>query len=142
MAAVTLMAFSDKGQLWFDEPGRFAGLIAKYRGERLRVTIEKPPPLRTLQQNAKLWATYDDAAKQMKEQLYDQGCVGMAEWSGHTKEEVHEGMKQLYCPEKPVTLPGGRVVMVKSTKLLDVPEMSEFIERCMSDFAQNGIRVA
>lgn len=123
-----LMAFADRGRLHFDEQGRVAGFLARFQGERLRVTIEKPPTLRSLAQNRKLWAVYKD------------GCLGMADLSGHTKDEVHEGLKELYCPEKPINL-AGQAVMVKSTKLLTKPEMSDYLEQCMAFFAKHGVEI-
>lgn len=142
MTATRLMAYADKGQLWFDEPGRFAGLMAKLKGERLRVTIEKPPSLRTLAQNALLWATHTTAALQVKEKLYEEGIAAMEEYTGHSKEELHEIMKARYCPEKEIAVPGWEPVLVKSTRLLSSQEMSEFYERCVADYAQHGIEVA
>jgi hypothetical protein len=130
MAATRLMAFADQGRLIFDEPGRLAGILAKHQGQRLRVTLEKPPSLRSLQQNKKLWAMYREA------------LLGMEDYSGHSETEVHEALKVLHCPEKRVILPGGEEVVVRSTKLLTKEEFAAYLEKCMATFASYGVVVS
>lgn len=126
---VHLAATVKEGRLIWSDPGRAAGFLARCAGKRLKVTVEIDSPRRTLSQNAKLWATYRDALS------------GMQDYSGHNEDEVHEAFKTLHCPEKPVSMPGGKVVMVRSTKLLTVEEFSVFLERVLSMLASYGVHI-
>lgn len=141
MKPAVMLAFADEGRIRFDSPGQAAGLLAKLQGERIRVTIDQPPTLRSLAQNRKLWATYSGALSEVKRK-YKEALLGGEEHTGHTKDEVHEALKVLYCPEKPVVLPGGEEIMVRSTKLLTKEEFSAFMERAMAHLAGYGINLA
>jgi hypothetical protein len=127
--AAHFLAFADRSRLIFDEPGRVSGFLASLSGQRIEVKLRKHSPRRTLPQNRLLWATYRQA------------LLGMEDYSGHSTAELHEAFKVLFCPEKPVVLPGGEEVMVRSTKLLTVEEMSAFIERVLAKLAEYGLEV-
>lgn len=127
--AAHFSAVVKEGRLIWADPGRAAGYLARCKDKRLKVTVELDTPRRSLKANAKLWATYHEA------------LAGMEGYSGHTPDELHEAFKVLFCPEKPVPLPGGKVVMVKSTKLLNAEEFSTFLERVLSMLASYGVHI-
>ena len=129
MTPQRFLAFPQGSKLVLDEPGRWSGLLAKLEGKRIQVTVEPVRAKRSGSQNRKLFACYKE------------GLAGMEEYTGHTVTEVHEAYKQLYCPEKPVELPNGKTVMVKSTRLLTKDEFSAYLERVMAEFASYGIEV-
>jgi hypothetical protein len=126
---VKLLGFASKGRIVFDDRGRVAGLLAKLEGQRLEVTIQKHVPGRTLAQNRKIWAVYRD------------GLLGMEEYSGHSATEIHEFLKQEFCPPT-ITVVFGKAVSRRSTTLLSVAQASVYIERCMAWFAQHGVDVS
>jgi hypothetical protein len=126
--SVSLAGFVEDGVLHFAEPDRFASAVRDFEGKRVTVTVEKLEPRRSLAQNAKMWAAYDKARKEL------------ADDSGHTKDELHEFLKDLYCPETEIAI-RGVVRRVKSTRLLTKPQMSEYLERCFAFFAQQGIYI-
>ncbi|HDT2137426.1 TPA: hypothetical protein RCG89_004815, partial [Enterobacter roggenkampii] len=57
-----------------------------------------------------------------------------------TEEDLHEFMKDMFCPAKPVTVLG-ETKMVKSTKLLDTEEMTFYLRRIEVWCAERGIKL-
>lgn len=61
--------------------------------------------------------------------LYRASVAEMAGRFGSDSTELHEALKERYCPPKPVDLPDGTQVWVRSTRLLSTQEMSDYIDR-------------
>lgn len=82
------------------------------------VLVKRFHPKRTLRQNALMWMWNSHIAQE----------------TGGDEQEVHEGLKELFCPPKPVHI-GPKVIMVKSTKLLDTKEEAEYLDRVQAYMA-------
>jgi len=123
------LALAQNGKLHFDQPGTVSGFIAALDGKRIEVTIQRLRVKRSLPQNKKLWASYRE------------GIRGMEEYTGHTEKELHEFLKEEYCPPTEVVV-FGQKRMIKSTALLDREQFSAYLERCLAFFASHGIDVS
>lgn len=90
---------------------------------KLPTFIEWGPPKtkRTLSQNDLLWMWHEHIAKQ----------------TGHTKDEVHEVIKDMFCPSRKVEFNGEERV-IRSTRILEKPEMSEMMDRYYVWACENG----
>lgn len=53
----------------------------------------------------------------------------IADHTGHTPEEIHEILKEQFCPAKEVEL-SGKKFWRKSTTLLSTPEFQDYCIRC------------
>lgn len=62
--------------------------------------------------------------------------TAIAEHTGHEENEIHEYLKDKFCPAKSVTL-DGETRLIKSTTVLTVPEFSIYLEKCMAWGASN-----
>lgn len=85
-------------------------------GKPMRVTVVKWKKKRSLSQNA-----------------YYHGVVKkeIADFTGHTEEEMHEILKQKFCPHKIVGFHGEDYLM-RSTTQLSTVEMKDYIEQCIA----------
>lgn len=113
------------GKVRIDQADRWKALLAHLEGKPIEVSLGRLRQNRSLKANRRLWgaAVYEP----------------ISDWSGHTKDEVHAFLKEMFCPLKPITLPNGEEVMVRSTKLLDNQEFSEYMLRCEAWGAQQGV---
>ena len=82
----------------------------------LRVNVVGWREKRSLSQNALYWVWLDVISSELKPS--DQQ---------HKDEVWHEYFKQYFCPAKSITMPAGKDLTVKSTKLLDVGEMCHYM---------------
>ena len=82
----------------------------------LRVNVVGWREKRSLSQNALYWVWLDVISSELKPN--DQQ---------HKDEVWHEYFKQYFCPAKSITMPAGKDLVVKSTKLLDVGEMCHYM---------------
>ena len=62
---------------------RWRGILARFEGRRVTVTLEQERKRRSLRANAYLWGVVYRTA---------------AEWSGHDEDELHELMKARFLP--------------------------------------------
>ncbi|MFS1317189.1 hypothetical protein ACLZAM_19325, partial [Klebsiella pneumoniae] len=85
-------------------------------GKRWRIKISEYRERRSLPQNSLLWKWNSEIAEQLT-------AVGSDSFSD---EEVHEWLKDMYCPAKPVTI-SGMTRYVKSTRRLDIGEMNKYL---------------
>lgn len=113
-----------KAQLW----PVLRELIAS--GKRYRVSIVEWRDKRTLSQNALLWKWYGEIAGQL-------GKAGKGTFTG---EQLHEYLKEIYCPAKSITVMG-ETRYVKSTKQLDTGEMTIYLEQVDAWAHQRGFRL-
>lgn len=98
-------------------------LAAPTTGKLTEVRIVPHTKPRTLDQNACYRASLGEAAMHFN----------------INEQELHEALKERHCPPKPLDLPDGTVVYVRSTTLLSTDEMSAYMERCFAWCAQLGV---
>lgn len=115
---------TNKNQLW---------LILKEiltTGKRWRIKISEYREKRSLPQNSLLWKWNSEIAQQLSS----------ASPERFTDEEVHEWLKDMYCPAKPVKI-FDMVRYVKSTRQLDVGEMHKYLNDIDLWAHQKGLRL-
>ncbi|MFS7244448.1 hypothetical protein AB6880_01890 [Rahnella inusitata] len=113
-----------KAQLW----PVLKELVAS--GKRYRVSIKEWHDKRSVSQNALLWKWNGEIAGQLVK----------AEKGTFTGEQLHEYLKEIYCPAKAITVMG-ETRYVKSTKLLDTGEMTIYLDQLNTWARQRGIRL-
>lgn len=113
-----------KAQLW----PVLKELVAS--GKRYRVSIVEWRDKRTLSQNALLWKWNGEIASQLER----------ARKGKFTGEQLHDYLKDLYCPPKAITVMG-ETRYVKSTKELDTGEMTRYLEQVDAWAHQRGFRL-
>lgn len=99
-------------------------------GKRWRIKISEYREKRSLPQNSLMWKWNTEIAEQLTAVSSDV----------FTDEEIHEWLKDMYCPAKPVTL-YGMTRYVKSTRRLDVGEMHKYLEDIDLWAHQKGLRL-
>lgn len=99
-------------------------------GKRWRIKISEYREKRSLPQNSLMWKWNTEIAEQLTAVSSDV----------FTDEEIHEWLKDMYCPAKPVTL-YGMTRYVKSTRRLDVGEMHKYLEDIDQWAHQKGLRL-
>ncbi|MGE1402294.1 hypothetical protein ACMFFG_14680 [Citrobacter freundii] len=99
-------------------------------GKRWRIKISEYREKRSLSQNNLLWKWNTEVAEQLTATGADK----------FTDEEVHEWLKDMYCPAKPVTI-SGMTRYVKSTRRLDVCEMHKYLTDIDQWAHQKGLRL-
>lgn len=99
-------------------------------GKRWRIKISEYRERRSLPQNSLLWKWNSEIAEQLT-------AVGSDSFSD---EEVHEWLKDMYCPAKPVTI-SGMTRYVKSTRRLDIGEMNKYLTDIDQWAHQKGLRL-
>lgn len=99
-------------------------------GKRWRIKISEYREKRSLSQNNLMWKWNTEVAGQLT-----------ATGEGHFSDEwVHEWLKDMYCPAKPITI-GGVTRRVKSTRLLDIGEMHKYLTDIDQWAHQKGLRL-
>lgn len=99
-------------------------------GDCYRLIIKPWKEKRSLSQNSLMWMWNGDVAT----------AVNLHSSSKLTEEDLHEFLKDMFCPAKPVTVLGV-TKMVKSTKLLDTEEMTFYLRRIEVWCAERGIKL-
>lgn len=99
-------------------------------GNCYRLIIKPWRDKRSIPQNSLLWMWNSDVAS----------AVNTHSSSKLTEEDLHEFLKDMFCPVKPVTVLG-ITKMVKSTKLLDTEEMTFYLRRIEVWCAERGIKL-
>lgn len=97
-------------------------------GKRYRVSIKVWHDKRSVSQNALLWKWNDEIARQLVK-------AGKGTFTG---EQLHEYLKEIYCPAKAITVMG-ETRYVKSTKLLETGEMTLYLDQLNTWARQRGI---
>lgn len=117
----------EKGQVVFDDPRRWRGVVGRHEGKRVKVTIERERKLRSLKANAYLWGV-----------VYRT----IAEWSGHDDEEIHDAMKSMFLPKRELLLPTGEEIPAHgSTRVLDDVEFSDYVSKVKRWAGEQGVLV-
>ncbi len=99
-------------------------------GDCYRLIIKPWKEKRSLSQNSLMWLWNGDVAT----------AVNLHSSNKLTEEDLHEFLKDMFCPAKPVTVLGV-TKMVKSTKLLDTEEMTFYLRRIEVWCAERAIKL-
>ncbi|ECT5347400.1 YbcN family protein [Salmonella enterica] len=99
-------------------------------GKRWRIKISEYREKRSLPQNSLMWKWNTEIADQLSATGVDR----------FTDEEVHEWLKDMYCPATPVTV-FGMTRYVKSTRQLDIGEMHKYLTDIDQWAHQKGLRL-
>ena len=119
---------SDKGELRIADPIRWRARLSRLSGKRVLVTVQREKHARSLKANAYLWGVVYEV---------------LAEWSGHSPEEIHEAMKMTFLPRRQLTIKAtGEVMDIPgSTATLDSEAFSDYVSRVKLFAAESGCHV-
>ena len=124
---VFLGSVNEQGLLSLDDLDYWREALKGFSGKRVRVTLSKETKQRTNPQNSWLWGAVYPA---------------IADWSGHSVDEIHEAMKALHGHKTLVTLPGHAQELVpRSTRDYTTDEFSEYVERVRAWAAMQGLDI-
>lgn len=113
------------GKVHLDDRQRWDSVAVGLEGKRVELTLAKYRASRSDRANRYLWAIYNY----------------IAEWSGHEPEEIHHLMKHLHLPGKPLTLPSGEVVEIRTTRTLNSEDFGHYVDRVKLWAAEQGIEL-
>ncbi|AQV70746.1 TPA: hypothetical protein RLT95_000349 [Escherichia coli] len=99
-------------------------------GKRWRIKISEYREKRTLSQNNLMWVWNAEIAAQLS----------AASAENFTPEEVHEWLKDIFCPAKRVTI-FNITRCVKSTRQLDIGDMHKYLTDIDQWAHQKGLRL-
>lgn len=99
-------------------------------GDCYRLIIKPWRDKRSIPQNSLMWMWNSDVATAVNEHSSEK----------LNDEDLHEYLKDMFCPVKPVTV-FGETKMVKSTKLLDTEEMTFYLRRIEVWCAERSIKL-
>jgi hypothetical protein len=85
-------------------------------GKAYRVNVKEWREQRSLSQNSLYWQWLGVISKELKPNDQE-----------HKPEVWHEYFKKYFCPIKLISMPAGKDVEIKSTKVLDVGEMCHYM---------------
>lgn len=102
-------------------------------GKAYRLTAVEWRDKRSLSQNAMYWAWLDEINKQNPLRVDGSTIQGRELW--------HEVFKKFYCPEKQITN-GKTVLSIKSTKMLDVGEMTFYLNKIEGWCMDRGVMLS
>ena len=101
--------------------------LSKFEGQTVLCEVVKWHPRRSIQSNRYYWAVLNEVIRQT------------AEYTGHTKDELHEAFKDMFLKSNFVNvLTGESGERAKSTTKLNSAEFSEYVEKvklyCIENF--------
>lgn len=99
-------------------------------GDCYRLILKPWRDKRSIPQNSLMWMWNNDVAAAVNEYSSEK----------LNDEDLHEYLKDMFCPAKPVTVLG-ETKMVKSTKLLDTEEMTFYLRRIEVWCAERSINL-
>lgn len=98
----------------------------------MRITVKPWREKRSLSQNALLWMWNTDIANAINENSNSETKL--------SDEDIHDYLKDMFCPAKPVDVMGN-IVFIKSTKRLEIDEMTFYLRRIEVWCAERGIKI-
>ncbi len=116
---------SKQGGLTLDDPVRWRSRLVQLRGKRVKLVIASQRQLRSRSQNAYLWGV-----------VY----ALLAEWSGHTPEEIHEAMKLRYLSRR-IKLGSEAQLTTASTTDLNTEEFAHYVDEVRRFAAEQGLSI-
>lgn len=115
-------ASCQSGKLVFENRGAFDRYLWNLKAGPLEVIVRPAKARRSNSQNRFYWGILIPL---------------LVEWSGHSGEEVHMGLKLKFLTERD----GDGLEVPRSTSDLSVTEFTKYIERCQQFAAENGVYV-
>ncbi len=116
-----------QGKFLPDDPVKYPGQLARLEGRRVKVSVGRVQPGRSLSQNSYRWAV-----------VYGT----LSEWSGHEPDELHEFCKGKFLSSEQKRLPNGEVMVhPPSTKGLTVEEFSKYVDEVVRWASLQGVYV-
>ena len=113
------------GKLKLHSKEHFQKVVARMAGQ-VMVSIESMRSQRTLDQNAWYWS---------------QVLPLIAEFTGHTAEELHEIYKRMFLPKRVVKYKNKEIVMAGTTTNQSISEFGEYLERILAEASELGVVV-
>jgi hypothetical protein len=115
-----------EGRLVVDQPARLAAQLAKLEGKRVRVTVETPPTVRSLDANSYYWGVV---------------IAYWSEWTGYDPKEMHGTLKAERLSEIRILPDGTEIEAKRSTSTLTTGEFSEYVDWCRRKAAEHGLYI-
>lgn len=113
-----------EGRVVFDQPQRWTGIVGRFEGQRIEVSLRRERVTRSHAQNRYWWSVVVPI---------------FSEYTGYEKDEAHDVLKMLFLREEKA-LPTGEVVDVPgSTARLSTAEFSDLVERVARWMAEHGV---
>ena len=124
MSRSSLAGFvDDDGELHYERPEALSAALSALRGKRVRVTIKRHVPSRSVDQNALYWGGVLKPA---------------ADQTGNDIDDIHNRLKEMHlAPEVREVL--GKKVVSYTTTTLSVEEFGLYLEKCRATLAQFGV---
>jgi hypothetical protein len=114
-----------EGQFKPDTVTKYRGILARFEGRRVTVTVEAERKHRSLPANARYWGLI---------------VATMSEWSGFEKDECHELLKAMFLPRREVNLPTGEAAtLAPSTADMLSDDFYEYTSRCERWLVGQGV---
>jgi hypothetical protein len=117
-------ARSENKRLVFANNRIVESYLASVDKKELYVTIERVRGIRTLNQNSWLWGV-----------VYKT----IADWCGHTEDDVHLFCKKKFLKRKFKKVLGEELEEERSTSHLSKTEFSDYVEQIRAHFAEDGV---
>lgn len=115
------------GKVHPDDPSRWRNYLQRFEGRRVQVSCRAETSNRSLRANSYLWGV-----------VYRE----LAEWSGHTEDEIHDVMRAMFLSAREVALPDGRkVAALGSTASLDVEAFGAYVDKVKLWAAEQGVTI-
>lgn len=125
--AITVLVRNGQCQFTEGQLATIRNYLGGYADKPVMVRFSKPKQVRSLKQNAYLWAV-----------VYPY----IAAETGHTTEECHFWLKEEFLPKKFITIAGKEREQRKSTADLTKTEFNAYIESVVAFAAQElGVRI-
>lgn len=102
--------------------------LLKANGKKLSLEIKQWRDKRSIPQNQTMWMWNTEIANHIKKKTAQD----------FDKEDIHELLKQLFCPVTEITI-GSTTVSVRSTKRLKKNQMHRYLEQVDAWAAEKGI---
>jgi hypothetical protein len=112
------------GKFVLNDREEFAALKGKLEGQSIELTLRKQPVQRSTDANRFYWGVVVKA---------------LSEFSGHSREEVHAGLKAKFLTDKETA--DDPFPIIRSTTELSVAEFAKYLDKCIQLASEFGIRL-
>jgi hypothetical protein len=127
MAEAIFRGIVKAGRFCPDDIVKHRAWLARVEGRRVVETIKREQQSRTMSQNRYYWGVV---------------LATLAEWSGHTAEELHGFLRDEFLTPREKKLPSGQSISYPvSTTTLTVHEFTAYIDQVMRWAAEQGVYI-
>jgi len=117
---------TETGEVRLADPIAWRARLARLRGKRVWLTVDKEALVRSPSQNRLMWGWH---------------LAILAEYTGYTVEELHQVFRWRHL-RREILLPGGEVAeTTRSTTELSIEEFSEYLRKIERDGAEMGCAI-